>query len=358
MKKAIDWANTILHKPIHLTERTDNEKLLKRIRKLGISDYHVLKSFLTLTMQAEDFALGEFVRKKFSPDVIKAYYTEEFKEYGVNMMGFHSRLSRFFNLGFSIEKACAICVLDVSGCRFDANDFAETVLSMEWTGAEKHAENEIQSAYNEPGSEEPETVHSQFGKIMMKMAGVQENMKSNLSYEEVAAILERQLGDLIDMKQLIKQEKEAYDESGDELNELLSKVMETGAGVKPDVTKYTIDDLDYLILWEEGDSLHPRIEDAMLRLKDFVAKFERNNQDLCNLFQVYTDHQKIVKLIQSNHFFFIRKEMWDYYIENISEPELSNALLAVFSVKADGLNINKLCKAVLNNVDLLRKYIF
>lgn len=226
----------------------------------------------------------------------------------------------------------------------------------QWSGlVRKNMRNEIPPAYNEPGSEEPETVHSQFGKIMLEMAGVQENMKSNLSYEEVAAILERQLGDWIDMKQLIKQEEEAYDESDDELNELLSKLMGTVAGEKPDASKYTIDDLDYLILWEEGDSLHPRIEDAIMRLKDFVTKFERNNQDLCNLFQVYTDHQKIVKLIQSNHFFLIRKEMWDYYIENINQPKLSNAVLAVLSVKADGFNINKLCKAVINNVDLLNK---
>lgn len=32
-----------------------------------------------------------------------------------------------------------------------------------------------------------------------------------------------------------------------------TKLMETDDGENPDATKYTIDDLDYLILWEEGE---------------------------------------------------------------------------------------------------------
>ncbi len=47
------------------------------------------------------------------------------------MVGFRTALSRFFNLGFSIERACEICVLDDQGGQYDAKDFSETALSLE-----------------------------------------------------------------------------------------------------------------------------------------------------------------------------------------------------------------------------------
>lgn len=220
MKKAIDWANTILHKPIQLTERVNNKRLLDRIRDIVRNDVTALKSFMRLIMHENNFALGEFVRDQFCPSTISAYYTERFNEYDVNMAGFHDLLSSFFNLGFGIETACDIGVLDPDGCRYNAKDFAETVLSMGWIGGENYAENVMPLAHNDPESEEPETVHSQFGKALIKMSGFQEHIKSNLSLDDVGAILQSKLGHLVEIEPLLNHEKNENDRELDTTAEL------------------------------------------------------------------------------------------------------------------------------------------
>jgi len=50
MQSAIDWANGILKKPIQITDRADNERLLKRIKDVINDEYYVLEAFMGLTV--------------------------------------------------------------------------------------------------------------------------------------------------------------------------------------------------------------------------------------------------------------------------------------------------------------------
>ncbi|MDC3413865.1 hypothetical protein NC797_08755 [Aquibacillus sp. 3ASR75-11] len=358
MKKAIDWANTILKKPIQLTERTNNEKFLQRIIDIVQDDRTALRSFMSLTMHKKDFTLGNLVREKFSQDVINAYYTDLFRQYDVNMMGFHNTLRGFFNLGFSIEKACEICVLNLNGCCFDAKDFAETVLSMRWSDEKgSYADGEIPLTYNETHSDVPETVYSQFGKTMLIAAGLQEKMKSELSYEDVGNILHSKLGHKVEIEPMLVNEQDNDDSDDDSFSQLFSRLKGEVSREINEPSENTISDLNNLILWKKGDTIHPTLEHGISHLKDFVTKFIKNNDDLLHQFQEYTDYEKIQKLIQLNRFFYIRKETWEFYIENINDTNMINAILGILSVKAEEVSINKLCKAIVNNVDLLKKYI-
>ena len=354
MKKAIEWANTILQKPIQLTERTDNERLLHRMKDIVQDNNEALKALMSLTMHKEDVNLGEFIRRKFNSEVITAYFTEQFKKYSVNTMGFRSSLSTYFNLGFSIEDACEICVLDTNGCRYDGKDFVETVMSMNWNSEES---NEIPLTFNEPDSEHQETVYSQFGKTMLQMAGFQETIQSSLSYEDVVAILQFKLGKIIDINPLLQREKDKNDKVDDLLNEFLSSVAVEKHEEESEIPTYTISDPDYLILWEKDDSLHPDLEKVIKKLKEFITSFIENNNDLLDEFHSYTKQEKVQILIKANRFFYIKKDTWDYYIQNINQVNIINAFYSLLNVQAEEVDINTLCKAVANNVGFLKKYI-
>ncbi|WP_066186091.1 hypothetical protein [Gracilibacillus timonensis] len=354
MNKAVKWANTVLKQPIQITERADNEKLVKRINRIVEDEQSTLQAFMSLNLQAEDFRLGEMIRRQFNDEVITSYFTERFKQLDVNTMGFRSSLSHFLNLGFPIEQACEICVLDEKGCQYDAKDFAETVLSLEWNDGKDRLDDEM-IAYNQPGKESPETVYSQFGKMMMQMTGVTERMKSNLSSEEVTVILDHKLGEQVDVKAISNAEQnKSTDTAGNALLELLSdNLVEIEEELED---RFDISDIDYLILWKEGDRLHPKIEKRLNNLKDFIMEMQKNEKETFDRFNGSSDQDKINCLIQSNRYFLIRKECWDYYIENINQTHLMNVVFSILAIKADEIKVNSLCKAILNNRGLLEKY--
>ncbi|WP_339183939.1 hypothetical protein [Oceanobacillus sp. FSL W7-1293] len=373
MNKAIEWANTILQKPIQLTERADNEKLIKRISRIVGDEYGALTAFMALNMQGGDFALGELIRKQYSDETIKAYFTEKFKQYDVSTIGFRSSLSSFCNMGFSVEKACEICVLDREGCQYDAQEFAETVLSLEWNDGKIRIDDDL-IAYNRPEGEEPETVYSQFGKTFFQMAGFQESMKSTMSSEEVKHILENKLGELVELKIIKESEyeeaeqkesthresepEESDNDNKETIQDLLSQLMnEYKEELETHSPKYVISDIDDLILWEPGDSLDPEIEKQLMKLKEFTTEMIEEHKDIFDQFNKESEYDKMRKLILANRHFLIRKDFWGYYMEHLNERNVINRVLSILNIKADEINLNRLCKSVLNNRNLLEKFI-
>jgi len=356
MKKAIDWANSILVNPIHLTERANNEKMLERIRKIIQDEVIALKTFMALTMHGKDFRLGEFVRGKFSSDTIRTYFTGHLSEYNVETIGFHNSLSDFFNLGFSMDMACEICVLDANGCQFDAQAFTEVVLSMLWPGDKAYDHDTTYLDYG-PERTTPDTVYSQLGGAFLEMAGFQESIKPNLSYDDVKAILQDKLGGVVEFPSLLENEKYNYDELDDtEVDDLFAQLKENVNKVDAE-NEYAIFDLDDLILWKKNDSLHPEIERALNRIRNFVREIMETRPDLYDEFHAFDDHDKIKRLIHLNNNFYIRKKTWDFYIDHIHQIDLIDTVFGILLIEADLSNTNKLCKAIVNNVELLKEYI-
>ena len=54
------------------------------------------------------------------------------------------------------------------------------------------------------------------------MAGFKDSIQSNLTHEDVREILQLKLGDLIDLEELLKYEREKHDEVSDLVDNLIS----------------------------------------------------------------------------------------------------------------------------------------
>lgn len=362
MKKAIDWANTILDKPIQLTERANNEKLLLRIKKLVHDDLVALDAFTRLTFHAFHFPFGELVRKHFTRETILGYYKKRFMQDDVGTFGFRSTLSEFVDQGHSLEDACNVCVLDPDGLKYDPMDFAKVVLSLDWK-EQKHDPNESMPVMlNDPESDEPDTVSSQLGKVFLKMSGFQDSSKSNLTYQEVATILDNKLGHLCNIDSLVKKDDDfAKDAEADKEIEKFLREYEDRlfADKDPDGTdiNYDVTLLEDLITWKKGQTIHPNIEGSIANMKDFIHAETDTSKEMLEYFQSLTEHQKIQYLIKNNQYFVIRKQTWLYFFQHIDEPDLINAFARMLSIDADELNRNKLCKALANNTDLFKTYL-
>lgn len=360
MKHAIDWANSILKHPISLTERADNEKLLERVNAEVKDDAAALEAFMSLQMQDHSFELGTLIRREFRPETIQAYYISHFRDYKVGTLGFSTQLSNYISLGFHIADACKICVLIPNGCNYDAEQFAKAVLSLGWEINFKNTNDQLSSRINSPSSSQPETVYSLFGKMMFQMAGIQEPAKSNLSYEEVAAILREHLEELCDIDSLLdnKITKEIEEADSDTLFEKLLKELEDEKKAQQtEMAKYTITDIDDLIVWKVGHTIHPALEKSIAKVNNFVEQMLEDDEKSFTAFQEKSKKDKMRTLIQYNKYFYIHKKAWDGLSENIHDPLFTNKIFGIMRIDASGLNMNKLCKALVNNRELFNAYL-
>ncbi|MFD0713811.1 hypothetical protein [Paenibacillus sp. GCM10027626] len=355
--KAVEWANSKLKKPIELMDRADNAKLLNRIKRVLHDEIAALKALMELTLQEKNSALGDFARKQFRAEVISAYFTERFKQFDVNMVGFRSSLAAYLNQGYSLEEACDICVLEPHGCRFDPADFIETVLSMEWGTEEDSLDEFVRTSINHPHSEKPETIPSLFGKILLQIAGVQERVKSGLSFSDMVAMLRYKLGHTCDIEALLEKERGIREEKAELWREFQSWNKEESVEHVVSAPTNVITDFDDLLLWEKGDAIHPLLLEALTKLKDYVKTELESDQQQFARFQEMKTNEKIRLLAARNRYFYIHKKAWDDIIQHFDHSRLSNVVLAILSIKAQEVNVNKLCKAVLNNRDLLKTYL-
>ncbi|MGY0694458.1 hypothetical protein ACW2QC_17040 [Virgibacillus sp. FSP13] len=195
----------------------------------------------------------------------------------------------------------------------------------------------------------------------MRMTGFQEPVESKLSYEEVVTILRDKLGHLVDVESLLPNKQEEKEDSTDESNDLLKEfrlfMEREGFRHEPDATSYDIENLDNLIHWKQGMTIHPQIEKLLTQIKDFVRNDMKENSNRYSTFQAFADYEKMQLFIKSNRQFYLRKQAWDNIMRNIDQVSMTNAVYCILLIKAEEMNINKLCKAFLNNHDLLEHYI-
>jgi hypothetical protein len=356
IEKAVKWANSILKKPIELTERADNGKLLMRIKQVLKDEAAALEALMNLTMREQDIELGELVRMHFSSETIAAYYLSQFKKYKIGTFGFATELSNYLDQGFRLEVACELCVLDPTGCNYEAPKFVKSVLSMEWPTNDRSLTDLIPTKINAPNSDEPETVNSMLGKTLLQMAGFREEMKSNLTFEEVVRILRDQLGHLCNIDLLIDEVNEKDMDLTTLLEDFHTKFDNDSEGEEVNRIRYTITAVEDLILWKHGDTIHPSLEEGITKVKEFVEKLLERDIDFFEEFQNMTENDKMKKLIQFNRFFYIHKRVWDEVALNLNDSRRMHKILGVLSIQADEININKLCKYLVNNQALFKAY--
>lgn len=357
MEKAVEWANSILKKPIELTERADNEKLLKRIKSVVLDEYAALETLMTTTLKEEDLALGELVRKEFGFETIDEYFITQFKNQKLGTLGFHSEFTSYMNQGYELERACELCVLDLNGCNYDAEKFVKKVLSMTWSeNKEDDMTDTLPTKINNPNSATPETVYSMLGKSFFKMAGVEESVKNRLSFEEVVQILQRKLGHLCEVDALVKKRDEEERKDNLDMAELFASFPNLFESEREGI-EYTINQEEDLIQWKLGDTIHPNLEEGIMRVKELVEESLNEEDEFITSFKNMTKRDKMRQLIHSNRYFYIHKNVWDDIWRNSDDEEMMIKVLTVLSVKADTMMVNHFCKGLLNNQALFKHYL-
>lgn len=353
MKRAVEWANSVLKIPITITKRVDSSHLLERIRRKITDENLALDILFEVTMEENDAKLGEFIREEFSEEAIVAYFMKGFKESKIGTIGFSNRLHEYIRLGFRLEELCDLCVLDEKGCQYDAKTFIKAVMSLEWK-----ADGNPMATLLDRG-DEPETVYSQFGKAFAVMAGFKEPLYAVLSRAEVAEVLRTKLDTRFEISKLLDDLLTEKEEENEQETSVLDEFLERFADEFEEEEKVTYDVvwLDDLMGWKKGDALAPNIEQAVVGVKEFVEKSLMENVDFYELFQKRSDTDKKRTLIQHNDYFYLHEKTWRTIFDKIEDEHFTNRVLGILTIVAEEMNRNKLCKALINNQDLFEEYI-
>ena len=407
IKRAISWANKILKKPINITDRADNTKLLHRLKNIFKKEASILEAFIQLSINKIDVEFGNFIRNNFSIETIIWYYTSIFKQYHVNSIGFNDRLVEFLNQGYTLEMACDICVLNEDGCKLEPSQFIKTVLSLLETQNIIYNDDDddssdsnkmrdfIDFASNNPNSDEPDTVTSLLGKTFLRLCGFIKPITQNITFEKAEQIFIDKFKDICDVPLILKENefipanedesdnsKSTVNESKEtlkgiikELSSLINeKIIKTDKTDKTDKSEkvdekgksagqckpnleYDIEDIDLLNLWKPGDTISPYIEKL---LNTFRTSLDSLLEEKAEIYRLYNDLSKIEKIelvIKNNEYFYISKKAWDYIFENIEDAFVFDRIFSVLSIEAKEVNINMLCKALINNKELFGKYL-
>ena len=215
---------------------------------------------------------------------------------------------------------------------------------------------------------------------MAMMSGFSEPADSDLTYEEVVSILQEKLGHLCSVQ--TTEVKNKIDGSQDRTG--MEKITADGDGsvdpADPDsdaaivcqflkevlgepeqrsseMEKYDINCMEDLIIWKHGQTIRPEIMTSINRVRDFIDEYTSNNKDQLADFMNMDNRSKFHILINLNESFYLHKRTWDFISENLDNPHVITRILIVMVIKADEINVNRLCKGLLNNLDLFREYI-
>lgn len=363
MEVAIEWANNILKKPIHISERANNEKLLARIKKFASDELTALKLFMDTTLNAKDYQLGCFIRNNLSEASIISYYTEKVTEYQIGTFGFSNILTEYLNMGNDLVALCDIC----TGKDSDVDTIALFIKTIFKLGVHLKLDESVRSEQrrlekltrleaDDPYSETSDTVGSMFGKFFSLMnSGNIRQSNMYVGVEKLVEIFKEKFGSRLDVdaevsKYIDKEHKEDPKEFSAE--SLLTDNQKTQI-----IERYDIENLDSLILWEPGMTIRPQLEKFILQVKDFVEGDIHEDLEALLEKERANKKERMKRLITYNKHFLISKKNWDYIEEKIADFNFFNKIMRILLIDAREININRLVLSLFNNNKLLEKYI-
>lgn len=156
-QEAVEWANTILEKPISIPVMVNAERLWERITA-GFPDDETrrLGAFYELSIRCKDEA-DYLVSQNFHPNVIKEYISNRIKDFKKpTQIGAKLEIIRSLNTDLPLDVIVEMCCLDHNGPRFDPVEFIR-VLSSTGVFIEQRDENK-----KEEGGKEENFVVSEF----------------------------------------------------------------------------------------------------------------------------------------------------------------------------------------------------
>jgi len=272
------------------------------------------------------------------------------------MVGFSDTLTRYFNLGFDLDRLCEICVLDEDGCRIPAAEFIDHFIRMGF-----HEPNEIpDQIFSNADSSRPETVDSLLTGFFMRTSGIRPGLKSPIPLDQIREVFARRLGNECDTASRIAEslkdepvdDEEELDEN-DPLDQLIAEIKKAGKSGRPAESREQAGDISRfadLISWQPGQTFSRNIQKGLDLLVESVERIKDEQRDEISM--MYRSRDRREWLIKLNRYFVIRDSNWKHIFERSQDESFFGTVCALLFIDASEMTTSRLCKAAANNLPL------
>jgi len=364
MRRAIDWANTVLDKKLQMPDRADDHKLLERIKSSFPNGAARLEVFFGLSLSDCDTDLGHLLAAEFGIDTVKSYFKTHLKKYLAGMVGFSDLLVRYLNLGLDLESLCEVCVLDDDGCRLPTAEFISCFidLGLHRSGdtTDLSGNDSMQQFLPDADTNEPQTVDSLLTGIFARAAGFRPGRQIFIPLDHIREVFTRCFGSTCNVAGIIEaclskdEIPPADNEDEDLLDELIKEINKTpsGGAAKSRSREKTGDMSTFadLISWKPGQTFSPGVQKGLQVLVESVKKIISQKRHEIDSF--FAGPRRKETLIELNRFFIIRETTWKFIFDHCENRNFYAIVCALLFINAEEMTTNMICKAAVNNIEL------
>lgn len=363
-RRAVEWANQYLDKPVGLPVTACRERLVKRLKKSGIPADRRLKAFYILTQEAKDAGMGAFVRREFGMEEIAGYYRKCFVRYEINQHGFSSYLREYLEMGHDFKELCRIVVSSPEGMQVPPEKFLRKIIE-----SKLHIESKETFDYTRLSGEsadcgEVDNIQKMFAKVMGLLCGAgNRNVNAFYPLERIVEDCQEVFGSRCDVSSLTESLLKEAEEKGNE--DILQSVLYDDADsvCRQDALrksrraceeeKYDINSYRELPDFIPGCRVRPELEE------DIVKNFRILHQFAGEAFEEFRALDRVQResyFIRNNQNILLHEEVWDIIFEKIMDDAYIKRIYSLFNVNCGEKDGYTFCRNMFASLQALDYY--
>lgn len=315
--KAVELANKYLQTPIGLPDRCDMERFYRRVLKLPLSEKERLNVFEELYLGMKDNEFGKFIRSKYSEEICDEYWKDIFEDCIIGTVGFDNRINEYLLWGFDLGKLCRLVNYNDKDNVPQYEKFVKRIMDAKLYLENKNCKDILKIDQEESA---PYSIYTLMAQFAFAGAG-NRKVERYIPIDEIRKVLCNELGDKCDVEFIIESylEKEEQDAS-----EIFAEMMDKERqGIVDKREKYDITTYEELQYYETGDSIEPRLLDAVKQ--SFIIYESVPEEDFYTELMGMSARIRCRWLVRENRTILIRDKDWDKILTDIEENEQSFA---------------------------------
>lgn len=349
-QKAVDWANSLLDRPIDLPVRVNPPKLLKRLEVIEIEEKR-LEALYELSIGA-NAELDGLIAEHFTINTVRNYFLNELQRFNsAAQIGAKLIIIRFLNTGLPLEVLVDICCFDNKGPRFESVDFIKAICSS-WVFIDPKVREDI--GVIKRRDHLPDSIESQFGSIFLNLGFIGRHTSRYIEKNDLLSIFKEKFHNA-ETEQIVNKEYKKIIECLKMKKLELKKIEEEYSAKKE---KKIIETLDLLVFWDNTYMIGESIMNVIASIKGAVEEDMANKSNLIQMIGNAEEQGQLIKvlsqLIQEHHDLVLTREAWDW-IENEANDVIKRMVVMLLTFESNS-NLRKLYKALFENKDLFYTY--
>lgn len=313
-KKAVEIASDLLGEQIELPDRCDLQGLHERVKKMPLKKNEVVDAFTVLYLGNQNEEFGEFIRKGFTDEELKLFWSGQFSYSKIGTYGFSDWLKKYLLWGFQVANLKEYVRFEDEEGNDLAEKFVKAVLDTEVFLEEKDCEDILEIDREEEGSYSIYTLLAHFA-----FAGAKNHRVNRYIPPEVLlAELEKCVGGLCDVSQIVTEymaEHTKRDVAKNPTNAFISHMHQLRDELTSAREEYDISDSNELLWFESGNSIAPSLNNSLMRFFEFYR--ETIQEDKYHELLKQGPIHAVRYLIRQNRYLLFMEEAWDRIINNI-----------------------------------------